>query len=81
MAGVIPFIALHILLFFKGFRAAINLAKRGEIWAIAAFAGYMGMSIHLWTLSGLTGTGPWFVYGLVAGMIERDKRFAEKVVI
>lgn len=77
LAGTVPFLILHILLFAGGFSAAIGLARRGEIWAIAAFAGYVGMSIHLWTLAGLTGTGTWFVYGLVAGMIERNKRFAE----
>lgn len=77
LAGTVPFLILHILLFAGGFSASIGLARRGEIWAIAAFAGYVGMSIHLWTLSGLTGTGTWFVYGLVAGMIERNKRFAE----
>lgn len=78
LAGIVPFAILHTILFVGGVSAAIGLARRGEVWAIAAFAGYVGMSIHLWTLAGLTGTGAWFVYGLVAGMIERNKRFAKK---
>jgi hypothetical protein len=32
------------------------------------------MSLHLWTISGLTGTAPWFVYGLAAAVIERGRR-------
>jgi hypothetical protein len=38
------------------------------------FAGFVTMSIHLWTLSGLTGTAPWFLYGMLAGVIELSRR-------
>jgi hypothetical protein len=34
------------------------------------------MSIHLWTLSGLTGTAPWFLYGILAGVIELSRTAA-----
>lgn len=80
LAGMLPFILLHSLLFLRGVTASINLAKRGEIWAIATFASYVGMSIHLWSIAGITGTGTWFVYGLVAGLIERNKRFSERTI-
>lgn len=80
LAGVGPFAILHAILFVGGFSAVIGLARRGELWALATFAGYVGMSIHLWTLSGLTGTGTWFIYGLVAGMIERNRRFSKEIV-
>jgi len=32
------------------------------------------MSVHLWALAGLTGTLPWFMYGLVAGMIQHRRQ-------
>jgi O-antigen ligase len=74
LAGTLPFVGLQVLLIFGGLRAVIRLARRGEIWAIAIFASYIGMSVHLWSLSALTGTAPWFVYGLVGGLIEREAR-------
>lgn len=79
LSGIAPFVILHLLLFTRGFRAAISLAKDKNIWAIAIFAGYVGMSIHLWSMAALTGTGPWFVYGLVAGIIERNGRFSKEI--
>ena len=30
------------------------------------------MCIHLWSLSGLTGTAAWFVMGLVAALVHRE---------
>ena len=74
LVGIVPFALLHLLLFSRGFPAAINLARRGDVWPIAFFSSYVGMSIHLWSLSGITGTTTWFVYGLVAGLIERHIR-------
>ena len=72
LAGSIPFIVFILLLTLSGFKSAVQLARRGEIWAIAIFASFVGMSIHLWSLSGLTNTSTWFVYGLVAGLIQRN---------
>lgn len=79
LAGIIPFATLHLLLFFNGLSSTLRLAKRGELWTIAIFSSYVGMSIHLWSLAGLTGTSPWFVYGLLAGVIERDRHLQDAV--
>lgn len=57
-----------------GARAACRLARRGEDWAIGVWASALALSIHLAALSGLTGALPWFVYGLTAGVIERERR-------
>lgn len=73
LIGFVPFALLLVALTLRGGLAALHLAQRGELWAIAVYAGFIGMSIHLWTLSSLTDTFPWFMYGLVAGMIERDR--------
>jgi O-antigen ligase len=71
--GALPLALLLLTLTLRGFRAASRLASRGQIWAPGIYAGFVGMSIHLWTLSGLTGTATWFVYGLLAGAIVLDR--------
>jgi len=57
-----------------GLPAAVNQARAGESWALPAYASFIALSLHLWTLSGLTGTLPWFVYGLIAALIDRRRR-------
>jgi O-antigen ligase len=74
LAGTIPFSILLIMLVFRGYRATFRLARRGEIWAIGTYAGFIGMSIHLSGLSGLTSSVTWFMYGLVAAIIELDRQ-------
>lgn len=74
LAGVIPYAALLITLLINGFCASVRLAKSGDIWAIAISASFVAMSIHMWSIDNLNTTGPWFVYGLVAGMIEYERR-------
>jgi O-antigen ligase len=56
----------------RGLPAVVVHARLGETWAIPVFAGFLAMNLHLWTLSGLTGTAPWFLYGMLAGIIERQ---------
>jgi O-antigen ligase len=74
LAGVLPFAALLGLLLAGGAASAYRLARRGEPWAAGAWASALAVSVHLWTLSGLSGTLPWFVFGLTAGVMERDRR-------
>jgi len=77
LAGTAPFALLLAALTLGGLRAAVRHGRRGELGAIAAYVGFISMSIHLWTLSGLTGTHPWFVYGLVAATIVADPSGSE----
>lgn len=72
LVGSIPLGVLILFLAVRGGLAALRLARRGETWALGIYAGFIGMSIHLWTLSGLSGTVTWFVYGLVAALIRMD---------
>jgi O-antigen ligase len=72
--GVLPLAILLLILVGKGYAAASRLARRGQTWALGVYAGFIGMSIHLWALSGLYSTATWFVYGLVAAIIALDKR-------
>ncbi len=69
LAGGLPYAILLLLLVIKGLRAAIYLARRGEIWAAAVFASFVAMSVHMWVISSLTNTGNWFVYGMVGALI------------
>lgn len=74
LLGSGAFAILLCALLFGGARAACRLARRGEDWAIGAWASALAVSIHLAALSGLTGTLPWFVFGLTAGLVERERR-------
>lgn len=70
--GTVPFAILLATLGFSGLRTALIMSRRGETWGLAMFASFVGISVHLWSLSGLTNTSTWFVYGLIAGMIQRE---------
>jgi len=76
LAGTVPLLLLLGLAAWRGPGAALRSARLGETWAAAAVAAGAGMSLHLWTMSGLTGTGPWLVLGLIAAAVERDRRRA-----
>jgi O-antigen ligase len=76
LAGSLAFGTLLGALLLGGARAAYRLTRRGEEWAGGAWAAAAAVSIHLWALAGLNGTLPWFIFGLTAGMIERERRRA-----
>jgi O-antigen ligase len=76
LIGAAGLFCLLALLTWRGLLATVALARRGDTWAIPVFTGFFTMSIHLWTLSGLTGTAPWFLYGMLAGVIELHGRGA-----
>lgn len=67
--GAIPFGLLLLNLGFGGLRSAIILYKRGAIWGAGIFASFVGMSIHMWTISSLSNTAAWFIYGMAAALI------------
>jgi O-antigen ligase len=73
LLGAASLLCLLALLGWQGLRAALARARRGETWAIAVFVGFVAMCVHFWTLSGLTGTAPWFLCGVLAGLIERHR--------
>lgn len=70
---MVPFTLMLAWLLIKGAGSSIILARSGEVWAISLFSGFIGLSIHFWTISGLTTTGPWFFYGAMAAMITRAR--------
>jgi hypothetical protein len=72
LAGSIPFAALLGYLLVRGAGATARLARHGQLWVIGAYSGFIGMSTHLWVLSGITNTGTWLVYGLVGAIIVTD---------
>lgn len=74
LAGTLSFVVLLGALLARGAWAAYRLLRRGEAWAGGVWASALAVSLHLWTLSGLTGTLPWFVFGLMAGVIERSRQ-------
>ena len=73
LAGALPLAILLGLLLVGGARSVYRLTVRGEAWTAGAWAAALAVSVHLWTLSGLSGTLPWFVFGLTAGVMERDR--------
>lgn len=69
LVGAIPFAILLIFLCISGLKAAILLARLNQYWGAMIYAGFIGMSVHMWVISALTGTATWYIYGMVAAMI------------
>ena len=69
VVGTLPLAALIVVLAIRGASAAMSLNRKGEQWALGVYASFISMSVHLWSLAGLTGTHAWFVYGLLAAII------------
>ena len=73
LAGTLPLVAMLAVLIITGVPASMALARSGETWSLAVMASLAGMCLHLGTLSGLTNTAPWFIFGLAAAAIERSR--------
>jgi len=73
LSGMLPYLCLVGLLATRGLIAVISLARNGETWPIPIYAAMIGMSIHFWSITGLGSTGPWFIYGIVCGIITRSQ--------
>jgi hypothetical protein len=72
-----------VLLLTLGLGGAVCVRRQallGETWAIPVLAGFAAMCLHLGMLSGITNTATWFVFGLVAGVIERRRAFRHGTV-
>jgi len=72
VAGATPLALLLLVLVIQGWLAVWRGARKGMAWSIPVYAAFLAMSVHLAALAGLTGAAPWFVYGLVAGVIQRE---------
>jgi len=77
LIAALPFVALLIVLVFRGIKSSIFLARQQKYWAIGAYAGFTAMSVHMWALAGLTGTSTWVMYGLVGAITVQAR---EKLV-
>lgn len=78
LVGALPYGGLLAVLIFWGFRATTRLSRQGNEWVIGIYASFIGLSIHLWTVSGLISTGPWLIYGCLAGVIILAHRSVQK---
>lgn len=73
LVGTIPFALFLARLALQGTQTAIRFARGEEVWALGVLWSFVSMSVHLWSMAGLGSTGPWLIYGLVAGMIVRSR--------
>jgi O-antigen ligase len=80
LLATLPLAALLCFLAIRGGWAAIVLARRGAHWALGVYASFIAMSVHLWSLSGLTGTHAWFIYGLLAATLGVFRHIAKKTM-
>jgi len=82
LIGSIPLLVLILMLAFQGLKSAASHARHGDLWALSVMASFVGMSIHMWTISALAATVTWFAYGLVAALIilEHRPQAAKQVV-
>jgi O-antigen ligase len=74
----IPFAIILIILLFRGFLSGFKSIRRDDYLPLAVFLSFLQMSIHFWVIASLTNTSTWFVYGLVAAVIMREKKQAIK---
>lgn len=74
LIGSLPLLGLILMLAFQGLKAAVSHARREDLWALSVMASFVGMSIHMWTISSLAATVTWFAYGLVAALITLEDR-------
>jgi O-antigen ligase len=72
LVGALPLSVLLGLLAWRGWRTVCRRAP-AESWVIPVYASFIAMSVHLWTVAGITGTTPWFLYGFVAALIQFRK--------
>lgn len=71
--GMIPLLALLLQLVLRGLRTVLGYNSQGFVWYVAVYAALLSMSIHLWSIDNFRTSSTWFIYGLVAGMIERNQ--------
>lgn len=64
LVGFVPLIALLAWVFWGSLNRSFSARSTGWSWVPAVFASLCSTSIHLWTVSGLTGSAPWFIFGL-----------------
>jgi O-antigen ligase len=69
LVATLPLAVLLVILAVRGAWSAVVLNRRGEHWALGVYASFIGMSVHLWAMSGLTTTSSWFIYGLLVATI------------
>ena len=69
LAGSLPFVTLLLVLGLRGLKSSLALARRGQVYALGIYAGFLGMSVHMWSINSLTNTANWFLYGLAAALI------------
>lgn len=58
-----------------GVKNATRGLRRGMLWPVGTFCGFIGMSIHLWVVSAMMSTMVWVVYGVIGGIsvwLERN---------
>lgn len=73
LGGSIPFVIFILLLVLRGLPSSLNLTRYQQVWGLSIFTSFLGMSLHMWTIMALTGTSTWFVYGLLAALIELNR--------
>ena len=72
IVGNVPYYIFLFLLLFKGFFASIRMARRKIDWPMGVYIGFLTMSLHMWSISALTNTHVWVMYGMVAITISID---------
>lgn len=74
LVGVIPFAVLLALLALQGLFSVQIGARHGRYAALPVFLAFIQMSVSMWSVSTLTNTSNWFIYGLLAAVIMANKK-------
>ncbi|MEL7655692.1 MAG: O-antigen ligase family protein [Bacillota bacterium] len=74
LVGAVPFGILLLTLAWGGLKSAFRSSRIGMYWMLAVFLSFTQMSIHMWSITSITNTANWFIYGLVAAVIIAANR-------
>lgn len=78
LLGVIPLVILLLSLVINGARISIINLRNGDLIPLTVCLSFIQLSMHLFAISSLTNTNTWFVYGLVAAVIMRQKQMGNE---
>ncbi len=76
LLGFVPLVLLMAWVFRGSLKASLSARSNDCSWIPAVLAAVCSTSIHLWTVSGLTGSAPWFIFGLGGAAALSGTRFS-----
>jgi O-antigen ligase len=71
LLGTTPYVLLIGSLCLLAIPTILEAMRHQDYEFLFAFASFVGLSVHLYAISGLSSTSPWFIYGYIVAIIQR----------